>query len=53
MKILLILGEKFEFKFKNYFSATTVMICLSMTVSLAIGLSWQESLKDDYKKISN
>jgi len=38
---------------ENYFSATTVMICLSMTVSLAIGLSWQESLKDDYKKISN
>ena len=38
---------------ENYFSATTVMICLSMTVSLAIGLSWQESLKGDYKKISN
>ena len=38
---------------ENYFSATTVMICLSMVVSLAIGLFWQESLKDDYKKISN
>jgi len=35
---------------ENYFSATMVMICLSMTISLAIGLSWQESLKDDYKK---
>ena len=38
---------------ENYFSATTVMICLSMTISLAIGLFWQESLRDDYKKISN
>ncbi|MCD4668990.1 MAG: O-antigen ligase family protein [Actinomycetia bacterium] len=28
---------------ENYFSATTVMICLAMTVSLAIGLFWQES----------
>ncbi len=38
---------------ENYFSATTVMICLSMTVSLAIGLSWRESLKDDYKGKNN
>ena len=28
---------------ENYFSATTVMILLSMTISLAIGLFWQES----------
>ncbi len=34
---------------ENYFSATAVMICLSMTISLAIGLSWRESLKDNFK----
>jgi len=38
---------------ENYFSATTVMICLAMTVSLAIGLFWQESFKDNNNKISN
>ncbi len=32
---------------ENYFSATTVMLCLSMTISLAIGLSWQEAYKDN------
>jgi O-antigen ligase len=28
---------------ENYFSATTVMACVSVIVSLGIGLSWQES----------
>ena len=35
---------------ENYLSATAVMICLSMTISLAIGLSWEESSKDDFKR---
>jgi len=38
---------------ENYLSATTVNICITMAVSLAIGLFWQESLKDDYKIIKN
>ncbi|MHB1275042.1 MAG: O-antigen ligase family protein [Candidatus Humimicrobiaceae bacterium] len=28
---------------ENYFSATTVMVCVSVVVSLGIGLSWQEN----------
>lgn len=27
---------------ENYLSATTVMVCMSMATSLAIGLAWQE-----------
>lgn len=38
---------------ENYLSATTVNMCITMAVSLAIGLCWQESLKDDYKIIKN
>jgi len=28
---------------ENYLSATTVMICISMVVSLSIGVTWQDS----------
>ena len=31
---------------EHYFSATTVNMCLTMAVSLAIGIYWQESAKD-------
>lgn len=34
---------------ENYFSATTVMICLSMVVSLSIGTYWQEKFRIDKK----
>jgi len=27
---------------ENYFSATTVMMCISMVISLSFGLYWQE-----------
>jgi len=30
---------------ENFFSATTVMMCMSMIVSLSIGLYWQESMQ--------
>lgn len=33
---------------ENYFSATTVMICVSMVVSMSIGLYWQENSKIIY-----
>ena len=32
---------------ENYFSATTIMVCASMIVSLCIGLAWQESRLGD------
>jgi hypothetical protein len=31
---------------ENYFSATTMVMCLSVVVSLALGLIWQESRRD-------
>jgi len=34
---------------ENYFSATTVMICISMVVSISIGLYWQENKLNDIK----
>ena len=34
---------------ENYFSATTVMVCVSVVVSMSTGLSWQE----DFKKIED
>jgi len=40
---------------ENYFSATTVMMCLSMIVSLAIGIHWQETFtsNNDFRLIQN
>ncbi|MHB1346654.1 MAG: O-antigen ligase family protein [Candidatus Humimicrobiaceae bacterium] len=32
---------------ENYFSATTVMMCLSMVASLSLGLYWQENKKNN------
>jgi O-antigen ligase len=34
---------------ENYFSATTMIMCLSMVVSLALGLLWQENKKDVFR----
>jgi len=40
---------------ENYMSATTVMICISFVVSVAIGLFWENELKDKkyYVNINN
>jgi hypothetical protein len=31
--------------FENYFSAATVMMCISMVTSLSLGIYWQEKNK--------
>jgi hypothetical protein len=31
---------------ENYFSAATMVMCLSVVASLALGLIWQESRRD-------